>query len=189
MRLKGNIPTISAVKEALLIRKAKKGSKEAFGKLYLIYLDEIYRYIFFKLGQEKQVAEDITQEVFLKAFEKIKKFKNKKRGGFRAWLYAVARNQTIDYLRTNGKTVNLEVKVADKKHNPEKKTVVKEEYKNLLKAIGKLSRLQKEIITMAYINDLSNGEIADILGKSDEAVRAAKYRGLKNLKKTANHEL
>ena len=187
MRLKRD-SKISVLKEHLLIRRAKKGDSEAFGELYLAYLDQIYRYIYFRVNQDRQVAEDIAQDVFLKAFERIISYKKKKSGGFRAWLYQIARNKTIDHLRTNGESVKFKGEIIDLKEDIENGLIIKEEYKALLSAIRKLPKLQKEIITLAYINDLSNKDIAKITGKNDEAVRAVKYRALKNLKRLKKNE-
>ena len=181
MILRENIPSISALKDVLLVLRAKKGDREAFGKLYLSYLDQIYRYIFFRVDQERHVAEDIAQDVFLKAWEKLTNFKFKN-GTFKAWLYKIARNKTIDFLREKRKRVNLNPEIADNSNNPENYAITKDEYRRVILAIGKLPSLQREVITMTYINDVSAKDVAGILKKSEEAIRALKHRALKKLK-------
>lgn len=179
----------SALKEIYLIRKAKGGDRDSFGKLYLAYLDQIYRYIFFRVGQRKGEAEDLTQEVFLKAWDKISTFEIRKNGSFQAWLYQIARNKIADHIRRSKNEEALSSNVQDHNPEPERKAIINGEYETLLSAINKLPKLQKEVVTLIYINSVSNKEAAKIIGKKDDALRATKSRALKNLKKLTNHEL
>src|SRR3989344_1240602 len=98
------LPTIAgfsnAVSESRLLKKAVKGDKESFGLLYKKYLDLIYRYIYFRVGSSKFEAEDLTQNVFFKAWDKIRNNGFKSDGvnsSFKAWLYRIAHNTVIDY--------------------------------------------------------------------------------------------
>ena len=177
-----NVATLLAPGEPLLVRKAVRGDKEAFGKLYLKYLDGIYRYIFFKVRQDGEVAEDLAQEVFLKAFKKINGF-NRREGTFKAWIYRIARNHTIDYFKKINGRIGLSIEVVDKKENPEERLVIKSEYERLIAAINKLTKVQRDVVILHHVNDLTNAEVAKLLMRNEEAIRAIKYRALKNLKR------
>ena len=78
---------LNSITDKILVYRAKRGDKEAYGKLYLKYIDSIYRYIFFRVNQNHEEAEDITEIVFFKAWEKFATF-DEQAGGFQAWIYA-----------------------------------------------------------------------------------------------------
>lgn len=90
---------------AAILAKAKNGEQSAFGELYNLYFKKIYRFIFFRVSH-KEVAEDLAEEVFLKAFTKISS--TKEGSSFEGWLYQIARNLVIDYYRQKKSTVALE---------------------------------------------------------------------------------
>ena len=90
-----------------LVNKAACGNFEAFGKLYSLYLDRIYRYTLYQV-RDKMTAEDITEEVFVKAWKAIGSCKGKGRT-FSAWIYRIAHNHIINTLRNSQKCVSLDV--------------------------------------------------------------------------------
>jgi len=177
---KGNL--FKSISDRRLVRKAKKGNKDAYGKLYLKHLDSIYRYIFFRVGQNTHEAEDLTEIVFFKAWEKIDNF-NEKGYGFRAWIYKIAHNLVIDYYRDIKRLTSLDEGIPYEGKGIEEKAIEDFEKDALMKAIEKLSSEQKEVITMKYIEGFSNKEIGKVLNKGDDAVRALKSRALKKLRK------
>ena len=81
-----NKSALNIISDKILVYKAKRGDKEAYGKLYLRYFDAIYRYIFFRVSQNHEEAEDITEIVFFKAWEKFATF-DEQPAGFRAWIF------------------------------------------------------------------------------------------------------
>ena len=172
---------LNSLSDKLLVHKAKRDDKEAFGKLYLNHLDSIYRYIFFRVNQEREQAEDLTEIVFFKAWEKLDNF-DEDGVGFRAWIYKIAHNLVIDHYRDNKKRVELNDSIPDESQNVEEKVLKDLESKNLLKAIEQLSEEQREVITMKFIEGLSNKEISKVLNKHEDAIRALQYRALKVLK-------
>jgi RNA polymerase sigma-70 factor, ECF subfamily len=170
--------------DKLLVYKAKNGDKEAFGKLYQKYLDSIYRYIFFRVNQDKKIAEDLTQAVFYKALEKLDSF-DEEIAGFRPWIYKIAHNLVIDHYRNFRQTTTLNETLADENHKFEDKILQNMQVQNIYKVMNKeLTEEQKQIIILKYVNDLSNKEIALILNKNEEAIRSLQYRALQNLRKT-----
>src|SRR5512136_1892925 len=93
-------------RQSELVNQAKAGEAEAFGHLYEIYLDRIYRYIYFRVTDE-QTAEDLISQVFTKAWENLDRYQPNGRP-FIAWLYTIAHNTVIDHYRTRKDTVPIE---------------------------------------------------------------------------------
>src|SRR5271156_5973491 len=90
---------------APILAKAKAGEQAAFGEIYNLYFKKIYQFIYFRVGH-KEIAEDLAEEVFLKAFTKIASLNEG--AAFEGWLYQIARNLVIDYYRQKRITVALE---------------------------------------------------------------------------------
>ncbi len=166
----------------LLIEKAKAGDEGAFDELYNFYFSPIYKYAYFRL-KSKNEAEDLTQDVFLKAFKAISRYRQEKTS-FLAYLLTIARNSIIDFWRKKRPTpldsVN-EAEFAETASQPEEQEQ-RERKEKIKRAMTNLSDDQYEIIALKFFSELSNAEIAKILNKSEEAVRQGQLRALKKLK-------
>lgn len=162
-----------------LVEKSQNGDPKAFGELYERFIDKIFRFIFFRVGR-KEVAEDLTQTVFLKALENIKSFR--KESQFSSWLFAIARNSVIDHYRGKKPVFRLgefdELLVKDNTNDYESK----EQLAETLNAIGRLKEEEREVIILHSIEEYSFEEIARITKKSSGALRILKHRALKKLK-------
>ncbi|MEK7482005.1 MAG: RNA polymerase sigma factor [Patescibacteria group bacterium] len=166
-----------------LMRLAKEGDSRAFKKLYRLYFTPIFRYVYFRV-KTKEIAEDLTQEVFLKVYRSLAVFKAAKASPL-AYFFTVARNTVIDYWKKKKDvlTDDLEsLKIADKAKNPAEITDIKIAGEITQKAIKKLTEEQQEVIVMKFISDLPNKEIANLLSKTEEAVRQIQCRALKALR-------
>ena len=168
-----------------LVSKAKEGNEPAFEELYQHYIVPIFRYIFFKVPSQKD-AEDLTQIVFLKAWQALPDFQ-KKTNPFSSWLYKIAKNIVIDYYKkkkeiTLDKPIEDLKQIKDEKANPVKIIEQKEKAEILGQLIKQLSDDQQEVIILKFIQGLSNKEMAQLMQKSEEAIRALQYRGLKALR-------
>lgn len=168
-----------------LVFRAKNGDSKAFDLLYREYITPIFRFIYLRVGQ-KQEAEDMTQTVFLKAWSALRGFEARNEGSFLSWCYTIARNLIVDYWRKK-KPIPLETIGEDKEHisEPLEKTADLdfENQKSVIReAIRGLSPDQQEVIILKFINERSNKEIAKLIGKSEEAVRALSSRGIKALR-------
>lgn len=168
-----------------LVKRASSGDSESFGELYSIYLDPIYRYVFYQI-RDKMMAEDITEEVFLKAWKGINSCKGKEHT-FSSWLYRVAHNHIIDYFRSRQKYLKNNVSIVDTGDiadfdSPELTMETRQDYKSLLDDISHLSRDQKQVIILKFIEDLDNREIGQIMNKSEGAIRILQMRALKRLR-------
>ncbi len=168
-----------------LTLKAKKGDTQAFGELYQIFLGRIYRFIFYLIYDEAQ-AEDLTQNTFLKAWKNLANFSFEK-GTFQAYLYAIARNSVIDSQRKK-KEFSLESGAGEilSDENPEREYQVEEETLELKRALGFLSKSDRQLVLFRFFEDLSYAEIAEILGEKEGTARVKVHRALKVLKEKLN---
>ena len=167
-----------------LVRKAIKGDVEAYGQLYSMYLDRIYRYVFNKVNNI-MLAEDITEEVFIKAWKAIKTCQGKEQT-FVPWLYRIAYNHLVDTFRKNHREVSFEnLNIADDS-NPQKEAEDRLEMQKVLEAVKTLPEMQKKVILLKFRDEIDNVEIGRILGKRQGAVRALQMRALINLREKFN---
>ncbi len=171
--------------EESLVARAKRGDGVAFSELYEANFDRIYRYTALKIG-DRMEAEDLTQQVFLNALKSISSFKWQG-APFSAWLYRIAHNQVVDYLRKKGRepSVPLDERASSGGSNdPEKIVEVSFNLEQLALATKKLTGLQNEVITLRFAGGLSTREVAKILGKSEGAVKALQHSAIIALRKT-----
>jgi RNA polymerase sigma-70 factor, ECF subfamily len=168
--------------ESRLVEQAKSGDAEAFGQLYDAYVDRVYRFIFFRVSDEP-AAEDLTSQVFLKAWQNLGRYRPK--GPILAWLYTIARNTVIDHYRTFKETVSLDeagpIAVQDDKLDD--RVDFQAEMKSLQESLKYLTEEQQEVIILKFIDELDTEKIALTMGKSEGAVRALQMRALQALAK------
>ena len=169
-----------------LVEQAAEGDFEAYGELYSIYLDRIYRYVFHQV-KDKMTAEDITEEVFIKAWKAIDSCRGKEQT-FLPWLYRIAQNQMIDNLRSRRKHPTIEIETVDTAGGPQLEAEVDWERQELLGMIACLPQNQRQVIILKFIEGLDNREIADIMGKSQGAIRVSQMRALAKLRKDLGGE-
>lgn len=166
-----------------LVRRAKQYDQEAFTELYDKYFDKIYRYVAVKVG-DRMEAEDITQQVFLKAIKSISAFKWKG-FPFSSWLFRIAHNQVVDYLRKKKKqaTVALDDNVLTSKDDPEAILEQKLDLEQLATATKKLTSAQQEVISLRFAGELPIAQVAKVMGKSEGAVKALQHSAIVSLRK------
>jgi len=169
-----------------LVERAADGSFGAFGELYSIYLDQIYRYVFYQV-RDKMTAEDLTEEIFLKAWEAIGRYKQKSLA-FSAWLYRIAHNHVIDYFRTRRQHPPLDEKKPATSGNPEQALEKELMQQELAEALSYLPPQQKQVIILKFIEDLDNREVAQIMRKSPGAIRVMQMRALVSLRQKLSSE-
>ncbi|MEK7616201.1 MAG: sigma-70 family RNA polymerase sigma factor [Patescibacteria group bacterium] len=170
--------TIDAVK---LMDEARKGDENAFSLLYEQYATPLYRYIYFRVRRREDV-EDLLQTVFLKAYKALAKFRNRGKNPL-SFFYTIARNSVIDYRRKKREIIMEDGhEITDP--GPDIAQLISIRYDGTMvrDALQKLSDDQCEVLTLRYINDCSNQEIAQLMGKTEEAVRQLQSRGLKALR-------
>ncbi|MCP6720064.1 MAG: sigma-70 family RNA polymerase sigma factor [Patescibacteria group bacterium] len=170
--------------EQELVKKAQKGEPEAFGVLYDKHLTPIYRFIFLKVGN-KADAEDLCHQVFLSAWKNIGRYRFQG-FPFSSWLYKIASNTVIDHWRTKKNNTSIEL-VAESllSESPKLDHLLdqKLEVQLIKTSLIKLESEQQNVIIMRFVDELTNKEIAQILGKSEGAIRVIQHRAIKRLRK------
>jgi RNA polymerase sigma-70 factor (ECF subfamily) len=179
--------------EKILLYKLRlRSDPESYTKLYDAYVEQIYRFVYFKVSS-KEEAEDITSEVFLKAWHFVQEKQDIK--NFKALLYKIARNSVIDLYRR--KSVRPESYLEDqlaKGFEPSDagKWLSQEnaqiDSKAIIQALKKLKQEYQEVITLRYVDELEVSEIAEIIGKGNVAVRVTLHRALNKLKEFLKEE-
>jgi len=169
--------------EENLVRQAIDGNQSAFTELYDEHFDRIYRYIYFRVSSRAE-AEDLTQEVFLKALQAIGSYKWRD-VPFASWLFRIAHNQVIDHSRKQSKQKRapLEEAAAVSMEDPVAMTEQKFEVEELTAALKKLPSAQQEVISLRFIAGLPIAEVAKALGKSEGTVKALQFNGTVSLRK------
>ena len=179
------------IKDKILYLRLKQKDKDAFIKAYDSYIDDIYRFIYFKVGSRED-AEDLTSQVFLKSWDYIQNNLLDHKT-VKAFFYRVARNIVIDYYRDkstqdnisiNGKEIPIDI--IDEKTNLNKEVDLKIDIKNLQQAMKELKDEYREVLMLRYINELSIKEIAEIVDKNKGNVRVLIFRAIKALKNIVN---
>jgi RNA polymerase sigma-70 factor (ECF subfamily) len=171
-----------------LVRRAQQGDREAFAQLYEENFDKIYRYIVLKIGNQIE-AEDMTQQVFLNALKSISSFKW--RGvPFSGWLFRIARNQVVDYLRKKAKraTTPLEDSLPSSDSRPEQVVERSLDIEWLLLATKKLTPAQREVISLRFASELPIAQVAKVMGKSPGAVKALQHSAIVALRRALSTE-
>ena len=169
-----------------LVERAAGGDFEAFGELYSIYLDKIYRYVFYQVKDE-MTAEDITEEVFVKAWKAIGSCKGKSKT-FSSWLYRIAHNHLINTLRSMQKCVSMEKENIVDVSDPKQEIETGLEHQELLKVMTCLPQNQKQVIILKFMEGLGNREIGKTMGKSEGAIRVLQMRALTALRQKLSSE-
>lgn len=170
--------------EENLVRRAQQRDEQAFAQLYEEYFDKIYRYVTLRIG-DRMEAEDITQQVFLNAIKAISSFKW--RGiPFSAWLFRIAHNQVVDYLRRKTKraTAPLDESLVAGDYDPQQIAEKRLDIERLVAATGKLTPAQKEVISLRFAGELSVAQVAKIMGRSEGAVKALQHSAIVALRKS-----
>jgi len=181
------VATCSETDTAKLVERVAFGDHEAFGEIYSIYLDRIYRYILYQVG-ERMTAEDLTQEVFLKAWRAIGSYKGQGRE-FSTWLYRIAHNHVIDSLRARRPSLSLEaeedegLQISTDSGDPQQELERSRARKEVLELVSCLPVQQRQMIALRFSDGLDNGEIERITGKSQGAIRVMQMRALATLQK------
>jgi RNA polymerase sigma-70 factor (ECF subfamily) len=183
----GKSETVTANDVKALVKKAAAGNIEAFGELYSVYLDRIYRYVYYQV-HNSTIAEDLTEEIFMKAWKGLRRYRWTGLP-FSSWLYRIAHNHVVDYFRTNKQCQSLEEDIAADGDQPEEVIEKKQILQSLLQAISALPAQQRHIITLKFIGGLDNRRIERITGKHQGAIRVMQMRALTSLRHKLTEEM
>jgi RNA polymerase sigma-70 factor (ECF subfamily) len=156
---------------------------DAFNDIYKAYIRNVFRYVYNRTGNNKD-AEDITSQIFLAVLEGLPKYKDN--GHLAAWIFTIARRKTIDFYRKKKPLVSLDAiqftSVNSSNEDMDRIFNHHERMQTLNKILNSLSEKEKELIRLRVVAELKFSEIANILKRSESAVKNAYYRLIERIK-------
>ncbi|MBM7644492.1 RNA polymerase sigma-70 factor (ECF subfamily) [Scopulibacillus daqui] len=179
-----------------LIKKIKKGDQAAFEEIVNLYKNQVYNICYRMVGLPHE-AEDLAQETFLRAYTHIDQFKSDKT--FSTWLYRIATNLSIDYLRKKRPSTYLDadipgtegftmyMHVPSDERLPEDRLIENEKQKIIHYEINQLPPKYRSVIVLKYLQDLSLKEISNILNLPETTVKTRVHRAREALRKRLRH--
>ncbi len=179
----GGVPEVWA-----LVARAQQGDSAAFGEFYDRYVDPVYRYLYFRVG-DRGLAEDFTSETFLRALRRLDSlsFRGRDPG---AWLMTIARNIVLDNVKSSRHRLEVVTDLQSDRHvmderqvveGPEHEVVGRLDGQRLLRHLHDLGADQRECLVLRFLHDLSVSETAEVMGRNDGAVKALQHRALRRL--------
>lgn len=177
---------MNLTREEYALAERAQTDDEAFSLLYERYFPKIYAYIFRRIG-DRDTTEDIVSMTFEKVFLHLNKFKPGNGGTFQAWVYRIATNSVIDYVRKEKHTVATDPQnfpeeihpIHDELHD----VIIRQDRESVQRAIQLLPARYQEVITLKYFSELSNIEVAEVLGISANNAGVLLLRALKQFQK------
>ena len=176
------------MEEKQAINAVLKGEKAAYRYIIDTYKNPIYSTIL-RMAKNPQTAQDLTQEVFIKAYEQLPKFKQD--GSFKAWLYRLATNHCIDFFRRKANQMQheqYEDRLAANGSDPEVALLKRESERRLERLVAKLPEIERAILLMRYVNELSYEEIGAVLQLSKTEVGNKLFQAKKKMRKQLKEE-
>jgi len=164
-----------------LLILAKNGDKSAFEKLYKEYYARIYRYCKINI-YNSELAPDICQETFIRAWKSLPSFTLDNGGTFQAYLFRIARNLIIDLSRKKREFSLAEYVEIETEENHEEQIDKQDQIDKVKRALAKLEEIDRQIIILRYFEDMSHFEVARIIGIKEGALRVRTIRLLKKMK-------
>jgi len=175
-----------------LVVAAQAGDRDAFGQLYAHYRDTVYRFVYFRIGGNRQLAEDLTSEAFMRALRRIETVQWQGRD-IGAWFVTIARNLVADHFKSG--RYRLELTTADmhdpdhgmdrvdrtREGDPAAAAVEYLTHVELLTAVKQLTVEQQDVIILRFLHGLSVAETCIAVGKNEGAVKAIQYRACRTL--------
>lgn len=169
------------------VDRARAGDAEAFGLIYDRYLDTVFRFIYYRVGN-RQLAEDLAADTFLRALKRISSFVWQGRD-IGAWLVTIARNLVVDHFKSGRYRLEIptgDVLDADREDRgpegcPESAAINYLTNVTLLTAVKQLTAEQQEIVVLRYLLGLSVREAAQVMGKNEGAIKALTFRAVRAL--------
>jgi RNA polymerase sigma-70 factor, ECF subfamily len=162
---------------------AAQADRAAFATLYRRYLDRVYGYAFYQLGDHHD-AEDVTERIFLAALRALPDFRDQG-STFRAWLFRIAHNTIANAHRSRARrrTEPLpdDFQRAAPDADPARQVALADELREIRRVVAQMPDDRRQVILLRFVDDLSTGEIAEVLDRSPGAVRVLLHRSLRDL--------
>jgi RNA polymerase sigma-70 factor, ECF subfamily len=178
-----------------LLKSAKCGDPAAYDRLYNLYADKIFRYLYSRVGQ-REVAEDLTADLFVRLIQVLPRFRvNFARpvASFSAWLYRIAGNLLLDHYRKQRYRNHLDLAEQEDQASPVEpplyRVAASESGQALVEAISQLNEEQQVVLLARFAEGLSVQDVAQLMGKSEGAVKALQHRALACLRRLLPQEV
>lgn len=173
-----------------LVKEILNGNIDSFNIIVNKYEYMIFKFIY-NMVRNKEASEDITQEVFINVYNKLYLYDSKYK--FSNWIFQIARNKTIDYIRKYKRTYEANIdeieEYASKDISPEQWTEYMESKKNIENFISTLSEIDREIVILRYSSEgITFSDIAETINMSESAVKRRYYKVREKYREIANSE-
>jgi RNA polymerase sigma-70 factor, ECF subfamily len=164
-----------------ILRQAQAGQDAALTTLYNTYFERIYKFIYYRVSH-KETAEDLTEDVFVKLFKKLKGLEQL--AAFEGWMFQIARNQVIDYYRRKKQLIPLEEVENTLEYETNIVDIVNLQTEQVIfiKLLKELTAEQQQVIKLKFLEDIDNDIIAQLMNKTEGAIRVIQHRAITKLK-------
>lgn len=171
-----------------LIQRAQTRDPTAISELYNRYAALVLRYLYLRVA-EHELAQDLTQEVFIKVINAIGRFEYREEKAFLGWLYTIAAN-VLNSHRRRRRVLSTPIDARDDliDHRSQDDARAITDRVAIEQALGQLTRDQQQVVTLRFFADLSNSEIAGMLQRTEGAIKAIQHRALQSLQKIMRRE-
>jgi RNA polymerase sigma-70 factor (ECF subfamily) len=180
----GSKPALSQQEIQELVGRAQRGDGDAFAQLYDLYAKKIHSYLRYHLNGKVDLAEDLAADVFVKAMEKIGSYQF---SGvpFSAWLYRIAHNHLIDYLRALPKKQGVPLDECNGVDDPSAERALSDTLtqQQLKGALTGLTQEQRQVIVLRFLEDRSIADTARLMSKNEDAIKQLQVRALRNMRR------
>jgi RNA polymerase sigma-70 factor (ECF subfamily) len=168
-----------------LVARAQAGDRAAFGELYEQLAPKILNYLYYRTGGDRDVAEDLTEDVFSKVLEKLDRYEDRGQP-FAAWVYRVAHNRLVDHFRRQPKQPTVRIEDCYNLSEGGAETVLDTALTQgiLAKALRQLTEDQRQAVVLRFLQGLTVLETAAVIGKTEDAVKKLQARGLRSLSRS-----
>ena len=167
-----------------LVDQAQQGDRAALEELYLIHFDRIYSYLHVTVGNRHD-AEDLTTQTFLKMLESIGRFRWQS-APFSAWLFRIAHNLAMDHFRAHRRwqpEEEVPEPIGAEEPSAELEAMQSIGRQSMMELIETLSPEQQQVLTLKFVFNFANADVAKILDKTEGAIKSLQHRALASLQK------
>jgi RNA polymerase sigma-70 factor (ECF subfamily) len=173
--------------DARLVTAARQ-DRAAFVALYWRYLPRVYRYVYRRVGNQ-QDAEDVTASVFIEALESLENYREQ--GSFAGWLFTIAHHRVSDHHRQQRERISLEEMapaLTNSGPGPEALALQRDRLERVAQALDELAPDRQEALTLRFFGELSNKEVAQVMDRSEAAVKMLVCRALRQLRRRCGED-